>query len=87
MKSLVYGFRDSFVGYSTFFVAPNEAVAKRTFYSLCKSCSTPEFYSLYELAEFDQESGCFNNLAAPFLISSGVDILTDPLFYHPDDKE
>lgn len=73
MKHPVYSIRDEMVGFGSPFVDINDASAKRNFaYAVNNNGDTMSFqprdFSLYQLAEFDTETGKLEPLPCPALV-------------------
>lgn len=79
MKLKIFSIRDSAMdAYARPFFVPSVAMAARGFRDEANRaegeiCKHPEDYELFELGEFDEDTGRFTNLDVPRSVVRGVD--------------
>ena len=80
MKYPVYTFRDQLVGYGSPFVQRNDDTAIRQFAMMINDPSGttvseyPQYYDLYRIGEFDDDTGLIVPLDAPELVVTGLSV-------------
>lgn len=80
MKYPIYAWRDIKVGFGALHIEANEEVAKRNFgYELNRSDSVMEYaasdYELYQIGEYDTQSGRITPLELPLFVVCGADMI------------
>lgn len=82
MKTKLYSYRDSLVGFGPVMVENNEQTAIRGFSFAVNNASgmmgfSPKDYDLYYIGEYDTDSGYVDPAPVPILVVNGMSVYGD----------
>lgn len=67
----VYSIRDELVGFGGVVLDSNDPAAARGFFASLEKINSPQDYSLYHVADFDDQTGLITSVYPPVLVCRG----------------